>query len=206
MRKLWKPGDVFAGPCETCGVDRPIRFERRTVLLDGPGSVAVPNVLLGYCSVCDSEAIVPPQSAARFRKSRSEKDQVAARIPALLEDAVFLVADQYDANPSGFASVVVRHYLRRIARDSAVADRVRRCLGLPIGSTDAAESPIKILAPRASLLDAAKRVGIEGAGRQSRVIRGILVLAAIDAEILVEESIPAGAGAGFAFDALASAC
>lgn len=177
--KLWEVGDRSRAVCERCKKVVATRFERRTVELESPRRVAVPNVLIAACVECGELAAIPPQSSPRLREARRSPVRVDVRIPRLLDDAMRLVADKLSARHRDLESPVVRHYLGRIAKDRRVARRIKCLLASPL-ATGPADARVTIRVTN-DVLDRALIVAkVSGIENPSDLIRGIFVAAALD--------------------------
>src|SRR4051794_37359480 len=103
--KLYREGDRSRAVCETCKRVVRTRFERRTFHLENP-EVDVPGVLVAVCETCGTIAAIPHQSSPRLREARRQAaPKHEARVPAVLNDAIGLIAAQYSVSNADFAAM-----------------------------------------------------------------------------------------------------
>ena len=68
--KKWNVGDRSNGICERCEKLVATRFESRTLVLESPSTVSVPDVLVASCVVCGEIVSIPYQSVPMLREAR----------------------------------------------------------------------------------------------------------------------------------------
>jgi hypothetical protein len=178
--KIWHQGERSEALCTTCGDWRATEFQYRTFRLE-KSRKDVPDVLVAVCTVCDSIAAVPQQSAPKLREARRrDPSRVDARIPKELRDLVGVLAAEFGGEPEPFAGGMVRYYLREIIDDRSLARRVARLAK----SEDAKGTPGGRLAFRLDkrllreAMAAARRAHVTD---KSALVRGIIVAARQDA-------------------------
>lgn len=143
--------------------------------------IDVPGVLLQVCNRCDSVVGIPAQSLARLRDARvpAKEEQLETRIPAHLEDVIYMVARTFFAPVQAFRPAVLRFYLAELAVDAGLAERARR-----LAESDLADAPARArvsLRVPAELLSAAReKARAAGIARDSDLVRGLLLAAKED--------------------------
>lgn len=105
----------------------PIVYEYRTVHLEETG-VDVPDVLVGVCAETGEILTIPAQSTPRLRRARraSKEETFQVRLPAQLQDALWLLADHYQARAKKFAPALIRFYLEQAVAQRGLARRLAR--------------------------------------------------------------------------------
>ncbi|HEU0302576.1 MAG TPA: hypothetical protein VFR37_24160 [Longimicrobium sp.] len=155
-------------------------FRVRTYRLEKSG-IDVPGVLVDVCDVCDNIVTIPHQSSVRlleFRRARKD-ESLEARIPTHLEDVIHLIADRFEVPVQTFRAGLLRFYLRELARDEALAERVRQ-----LASSELAQAPararISLRAPEGLLAEAREQARKAGIRTDAEMLRGILLAAKDD--------------------------
>lgn len=101
-----------------------IIYRYRTLELDS--GVRVDDVLVGIDPETDEVLTIPAQSTPKIRQARgaTKEQTLPVRIPGELDDIVWLVAAEMDANPSKFGPAAVRYYLDEAVRNDGLARRL----------------------------------------------------------------------------------
>jgi hypothetical protein len=180
--KLWKEGDRSRGVCEHCRRLVETRFDRRTVTLKRP-RVSAPDVLVAVCTQCGNIVAIPYQSTPRLHEARRKAPvRFEARIPKELDDALGLVADKFSARLHGLDAALARYYLHVVGRDRRTAVRIK-ALAHSILAQGKGNGRLS-LRLEADTWDRAwtmaRQVGMK---TKSELIRGVMVAAAIDADV-----------------------
>lgn len=178
--RIWKAKDTSIGVCYHCKDQVTTRFEYQTVRLEKTG-VNVPSVLVGVCQLCGSVVTIPQQSAPKLQAARERLLRpVESRIPLELEDAIGMIALEFDARPEPFKGALARYYLDRICREPRLAERVAEAATSPLASgspggrlTFRCEATL-----REEALGKAMATGIKD---WASLMRGVLVVAVDDA-------------------------
>lgn len=143
--------------------------------------VDVPGMLVDVCDRCDNIVAIPAQSSARYREAwvTFKEEQLEVRIPTHLEDVIYMIAREFYAPVQAFRPAVLRFYLGELLNDSTLAKRVRE-----LAASDLADAPARArvsLRVPAELLAAAREKAREaGIGKDSDLIRGLLLAAKED--------------------------
>lgn len=174
--RIWKAHDTSVGICHKCEDQVDTCFEYQTVRLEKP-RVDVPSVLVGVCQQCGSVVTIPQQSAPKLRSARERSlRSVESRIPLELEDAIGLIALEFDARPEPFKGALARYYLDRLCREPELVERVAKASRSPLATgspggrfTFRCESDL-----REAALHRAFAGGIKN---WATLVRGLLVLA-----------------------------
>ena len=152
----------------------------RTYHLEKTG-VDVPGVLVEVCDQCDAIVTIPHQSSVRlleFRRARKD-ESLEARIPTHLEDVIHLIADRFEVPVQTFRPGLLRFYLRELARDEGLAERVRQ-----LASSELAQAPararVSLRAPEGLLAEAREQARKAGIRTDAEMLRGLLLAATED--------------------------
>lgn len=99
-------------------------YRYRTLTLDS--GVRVEDVLLGVDPATDEVVTIPAQSTPKIRQARgaTKESTLPVRIPGELDDIVWLVSHEVEANPSKFGPAAVRYYLEEAVRNDGLARRL----------------------------------------------------------------------------------
>jgi hypothetical protein len=123
-QRFLKAGDHSRAICPHCEAMQATVYEYRSVSL-AKTKVAVHNVLVGVCRVCDRTISLPAQSTPRIKEARErEIKEQNARIPLELEDRLNMMAYSLDIRPEPFKGAVCRYALNRVIKDKRFAQRV----------------------------------------------------------------------------------
>jgi hypothetical protein len=168
------------GGCSHCMAEVDTRMQVRTYRLHQSG-IGVPGALLDVCDRCDSIVGIPAQTTPRLREARVplKEEQLEARIPTHLEDVIYLLAWEFAAPVQAFRPAVLRYYLAELLRDPALAERVRL-----LAASDLADAPararVSLRLPAELLEDARVAARAAGIGKDSDLVRGLLLAAKED--------------------------
>jgi hypothetical protein len=177
---LTKEGNRGIGGCEHCGPDVETRLQVRTYHLQ-QSNIDVPGALLDVCTVCGSTVAIPAQTTPRIGEARVplKEEQLEARIPTHLEDVLYLLARDFAAPVQAFRPAVLRFYLAELMRDPGLAERVRL-----LAESELADAPtrarVSLRVPAELLEDARAAARAAGIGRDSDLVRGLLLAAKED--------------------------
>jgi hypothetical protein len=177
--KIWKDGERSRALCPNCERKTEVVFQRRSVEQSAP-KVAAEDVLVAVCVECNGTALIPNQSMPKLREAiQRPKETLNARIPAHLEDVLYLLVDRVAHGWKNGKSPVLKYLLHEFGNDPAYARRVREHL-----QDDLAQGPsdheVSVRVPSYILVGVDQMAEMVGIGSRSEVIRGILASAKDD--------------------------
>lgn len=177
---LYREGDRSEAICHACEKRVTTQFAVRTLRLPESG-IDVPDVLAAVCNECGGVAAIPAQSAPKLREARERRkaEELEARIPSHLDDVVHLLSDHYAAPVASFRPSLLRFYLREVASDAELADRVKALADSELAQ-GRARARVSLRAPEGLLRDVRGRAREVGIGSDADLIRGILLAAKED--------------------------
>jgi hypothetical protein len=176
---LWNVGDKSEAICEACAAIVPTTFQVRAVTLDGAPR-PIDDVLVAVCDRCGATVGIPSQSAPRLQEGlRREPAKLAARVNRKLEDALRLIAAEFNVRDSDFRALVIKYYLTHVAQRPEVAKRVRE---LAHGDLTSGRKTgrIEIRLPQEMLNEAWRQARLAGVRSQTELVEGVIALAAED--------------------------
>jgi hypothetical protein len=177
---LFREGDRSEAICHACEKRVKTQFAVRTVRLAETG-LDVPDVLAAVCDECGGVAAIPAQSAPKLKEARERRkaEELEARIPSHLDDVVHLLSDHFAAAVASFRPSLLRFYLREVASDADLADRVKVLAGSDLAQ-GRARARVSLRAPEGLLRDVRGRARQAGIASDADLIRGILLAAKED--------------------------
>ena len=177
---LWKEGDRSEAICGACEKRVGTRFEVRAFRLEESG-IDVPDVLVAVCDECGGTAAVPAQSAPKLREARERRkaEQLETRIPLHLDDVIHLLSDHFEAAVATFRPALLRFYLREVAADEVLAQRVKHLGGTEL-ARGRARARLSLRVPAELLASVRERSREVGIGSDADLVRGILLAAMED--------------------------
>ena len=177
---LFREGDRSEAICHACEKRVSTQFAVRTVRLAETG-LDVPDVLAAVCDECGGVAAIPAQSAPKLKEARERRkaEELEARIPSHLDDVVHLLSDHFAAAVASFRPSLLRFYLREVASDADLADRVKVLAGSDLAQ-GRARARVSLRAPEGLLRDVRGRARQAGIASDADLIRGILLAAKED--------------------------
>jgi hypothetical protein len=177
---LYREGERSEAICHACRKRVTTQFEVRTVRLPESG-IDVPGVLAAVCDECGNVAAIPAQSAPKLKEARERRkaEELEARIPSHLDDVVHLLSDHFAAAVASFRPSLLRFYLREVASDPELADRVRALAATELAQ-GRARARVSLRAPEGLLRDVRGRAREAGIASDADLIRGILLAAKED--------------------------
>jgi hypothetical protein len=164
---LYREGDRSEALCPVCETRVTTTFAVRTVRLSESG-IDVPDVL-------------PAQSAPKLKEARERRkaEELEARIPSHLDDVVHLLSDHFAAAVASFRPSLLRFYLREVASDAVLAERVKALAASELAQ-GRARARVSLRAPEGLLRDVRGRAREVGIASDADLIRGILLAAKED--------------------------
>lgn len=101
-----------------------IEYRYRTLELDS--GIRAEDVLVGMDPETGEVLSIPAQSTPKIREARAvtKEQTLPVRIPGELDDIVWLVSAEMEANPSKFGPAAVRYYLDEAVRNDGLARRL----------------------------------------------------------------------------------
>ncbi len=177
---LYREGDRSEAICHACEKRVTTTFAVRAVHLAETG-LDVPDVLAAVCDECGGVAAIPAQWAPRLKEARERRkaEELEARIPSHLDDVVHLLSDHFAAAVASFRPSLLRFYLREVASDADLADRVKVLAGSELAQ-GRARARVSLRAPEGLLRDVRGRARQAGIASDADLIRGILLAAKED--------------------------
>jgi hypothetical protein len=177
---LYREGDRSEAICPACEKRVTTRFEVRTVRLAESG-IDVRGVLAAVCDECGAVAALPAQSAPKLKEARDRRkdEELEARIPSHLDDVVHLLSDHFAAPVGEFRPSLLRFYLREVASDAGLAERVKSLAASELAQ-GRARARVSLRAPEGLLRDVRDRASEVGIASDADLIRGILLAAKED--------------------------
>lgn len=178
--RLVKEGDESEAICPHCRALVTTHYRVRTYRLVNRG-IDVPGTMVAVCDLCDNVAALPAQSAPKLGQAleRRKEESLEARIPTHLEDVIYLAAERFEAPVQTFRPTLLRFYLRELAAEPELAERVRA-----LAQSEMARAPararISLRAPEALLAEARAQARKAGIQTDAEMLRGILLAAKED--------------------------
>lgn len=177
--RLLREGYRRKAICPACERRVNTHYEYRTVHLEQTG-VDVENVLVGVCDVCDRTVSIPAQSMPKLKEARKRSITVFnARLPQHLDDALYLIADQFDVPFGNFCGAMLRYYFRVLAHEQGFARRVGRLARSEL-ARGRANARISLRIEGDVLDEAWSRARKAGVRSRSAMLRGIILAAQED--------------------------
>lgn len=177
--KIWKDGDKSRGLCPSCQRKTNIVFQRRSVTQSAP-AVTAEAVLVAVCQECDGIAMIPHQSMPKLREAiQNPKETLNVRIPAHLEDVLYMLIDRVAHGWKNGTSPVLKYLLHEFGNNPKYARRVKDHLEDELAQGNAG-ADVSVRVPSYILLAADQMAKLVGIANRSEVVRGILVSAKMD--------------------------
>jgi len=104
----------------------PVVYRYQNLELDS--GVVVRDVLVGVDEETGEVLSIPAQSTPKIKSARqkSKEETFSVRIPCELDDILWLVSDEFGANPSKFGPALIRYYLNEASENASLARRLKR--------------------------------------------------------------------------------
>ena len=181
--KLWQDGDRSRGVCEQCKRLVTTRFERRTVRLESP-EAAIPDVLVAVCESCGEIVAIPHQSSLRLQEARRQDvPRYEVRVPLILNDALRLIAGIHSARPEDFEPALFHYYLHKLGREPETARRIKAFAESPLAKGRNL-GRISFRLEESARQEAWRLAREAGLTNMADVVRGVIVAAAVDSEVV----------------------
>lgn len=177
--KIWKDGDKSRVLCPSCQRKTNVVFKRRSVTQSAP-AVTAEDVQVAVCEECDQVAMIPHQSMPKLRAAiQKPKETLNARIPAHLEDVLYLLIDRVADGRKNGTSPVLKYLLHEFGSNPKYARRVKHHLEDDIAQGHVA-ADVSVRVPSYILLAVDEMAKLVGIANRSEVVRGILASAKED--------------------------
>ena len=139
---------------------------------------------MAICESCGEIVAIPHQSSLRLQEARRQDvPRYDVRVPLILKDALRLIASVYSARPEDFEPALFRYYLHRLGRDPETARRIKvfaestLAKGKNLGR-------ISFRLENSAWEQAWRLAQAAGLTNMADVVRGVIVAAAVDSEVV----------------------
>lgn len=123
--KIYKEGDKSKGPCYTCEklVNTTFRFASYKYQ-----SVAIPDILQGFCDECGDSVSIPHQSSDKIKSFREQQQYkpIEIRVPKHFNDILISIGshNKISVRPNRLCRLVSELYLSKVKLSKG--NRIRR--------------------------------------------------------------------------------